>query len=142
LVGDNPATLLLGRTYANMAGACWFLRRPHEGIRYLEKAIDYYERTDHKASAADGYNNLGINLVLIGQWDRAQQAMDRALKVTTEVDNPGAPVSMILDSLGELHTLRGDFEEAVDYLSRAVEVASEKSNRWYEGQTRRTLGRC
>ena len=142
LVGDNPATLILGRTYANMAGACWFLRRPHEGIRYLEKAIDYYERTDHKANAADGYNNLGINLVLIGQWDRAQQAMDRALQVATEVDNPGAPISMILDSLGELHTLRGDFDEAVDHLSRAVEMATEKSNRWYEGQTRRTLGRC
>jgi hypothetical protein len=54
-----------------MAGACWFLKKPQEGIRYLEKAIGYYERTDHKASAAEGYNNLGINLVLIGQWDRS-----------------------------------------------------------------------
>jgi tetratricopeptide (TPR) repeat protein len=102
LVGDHAATLLLGRIYANMAGACWFLKRPHEGIRYLEKAIDYYERTDHKASAADGYNNLGINLVLIGQWDRAQQALERALSLATEVDDRGAEVPMILDSLGEL----------------------------------------
>ena len=74
LVGDHPATLLLGKTYANMAGACWFLKRPQEGIDHLKKAITYYERTDHKANAADGYNNLGINLILIGQWDRAQEA--------------------------------------------------------------------
>ena len=66
---------MLGRTYANMAGACWFLKRPQEGIDYLKKAITYYERTDHKTNAADGYNNLGINLVLIGQWDRAQEAL-------------------------------------------------------------------
>jgi DNA-binding NtrC family response regulator/tetratricopeptide (TPR) repeat protein len=142
LVGDHAATLLLGRIYANMAGACWFLKRPHEGIRYLEKAIDYYERTDHKASAADGYNNLGINLVLIGQWDRAQQALERALSLATEVDDRGAEVPMILDSLGELHTLRGNLDEARFDLERAVTVASERGNRWYEGQTRRTLGRC
>ncbi|HKP36885.1 MAG TPA: sigma 54-interacting transcriptional regulator, partial [Pyrinomonadaceae bacterium] len=142
LVGDHPASLLLGRTYANMAGACWFLKRPHEGIRYLEKAIDYYERTDHKASAADGYNNLGINLVLIGKWDRAQEALDRALSLTTEVDDRGAEVPMILDSLGELHTLRGNLDEAHQYSQRAVALAAERGNKWYEGQARRTLGRC
>jgi transcriptional regulator with PAS, ATPase and Fis domain/tetratricopeptide (TPR) repeat protein len=142
LVGDHSATLLLGRTYANMAGACWFLKRPHEGIRYLEKAIDYYERTEHKTSAADGYNNLGINLVLIGQWDRAQAALDRALTIATDVDDRGAEVPMILDSLGDLHTLRGNLEEAHDYLERAVALATERGNKWYEGQTRRTLGRC
>ena len=78
LIGDRPAAYVLGRTYANMAGACWFLKRPQEGIDYLKKAITYYERTDHKTNAADGYNNLGINLILIGQWDRAQEALERA----------------------------------------------------------------
>src|ERR1044072_3661643 len=75
LIGDHPAAYMLGRTYANMAGACWFLKRPQEGIEHLKKAITYYERTDHKTNAADGYNNLGINLILIGQWDRAQEAL-------------------------------------------------------------------
>jgi len=142
LVGTHAATLLLGRTYANMAGACWFLRRPHEGIRYLEKAIDYYERTDHKANAADAYNNLGLNLVMVGQWDRAQQALDRAVSIADEVDERAGEIAMILDSLGELHTLRGNLNEARDYLERAVVMASERGNRWYEGQTRRSLGRC
>src|SRR3989442_844826 len=123
LAGDHPASFLLGRIYANMAGACWFLKRPQEGIRYLEKAIGYYERTDHKNSAADGYNNLGINLVLIGQWDRAQQALERALTLATEADDRGAEVPMILDSLGELCILRGDLEEAQSYLQRAVSLA-------------------
>jgi tetratricopeptide (TPR) repeat protein len=77
LIGDHPAAYMLGRIYANMAGACWFLKRPQEGIDHLKKAITYYERTDHKTNAADGYNNLGINLILIGQWDRAQEALER-----------------------------------------------------------------
>jgi transcriptional regulator with GAF, ATPase, and Fis domain/uncharacterized protein HemY len=142
LIGDRPASYTLGRIYANMAGACWFLKRPHEGIRYLEKAIAYYERTDHKANAADGYNNLGINLILIGHWGRAQEALERALSLASEVDERGAKVPMILDSLGELLMLRGELDEARDYLRRAVSLAVENGNKWYAGQALRTLGRC
>src|ERR1043165_1500832 len=142
LIGDRPAAYMLGRTYANMAGACWFLKRPQEGIDYLKKAITYYERTDHKANAADGDNNLGINLILIGQWERAQEGLERALSLATEVDERGAKVPMILDSLGELHMLRGDLDPAKDYLSRAVALATENGNKWYAGQALRTLGRC
>jgi transcriptional regulator with PAS, ATPase and Fis domain/tetratricopeptide (TPR) repeat protein len=142
LVGDHPAAYMLGKIYANMAGACWFLKRPQEGIDFLKKAITYYERTDHKTNAADGYNNLGINLILIGQWDRAQEALERALSLATEVDERGAKVPMILDSLGELHMLRGDLDQAKDYLGRAVTLANENGNKWYAGQALRTFGRC
>lgn len=142
LIGDRPASYTLGRIYANMAGACWFLKRPHEGIRYLEKAIAYYERTDHKSSAADGYNNLGINLILIGQWGRAREALERALSLASEIDERGDKVPMILDSLGELLMLRGELNEARDYLRRAVSLATENGNKWYAGQALRTLGRC
>src|SRR5215208_3998832 len=142
LIGDRTAAYVLGRTYANMAGACWFLKRPQEGIDYLKKAITYYERTDHKTNAADGYNNLGINLVLIGQWDRAQEALERAFSLAKEVDERGAKVPMILDSLGELHMLRGDLDTAKEYLTQAVALATENGNKWYAGQALRTLGRC
>ncbi len=142
LIGDRPAAHLLGRTYANMAGACWFLKRPQEGIDHLKKAITYYERTDHKTNAADGYNNLGINLILIGQWDRAQEALERALSLAKEVDERGAKVPMILDSLGELHMLRGDLDTAKEYLTQAVALANENGNKWYAAQALRTLGRC
>ena len=140
LVGDRPASYLLGRTYSNMAGACWFMKRPHDGIRYLEKAINYYESTDHKASAAEAYNNLGISLVLIGQWTRAQEVLERALSIATEIDEPNLPT--MLDSLGELLLLRGELEEARQLLERAVRLATEKGNNWYRCQTHRTLGRC
>src|SRR5687767_7591029 len=142
LVGDHPASYLLGKIYANMAGACWFLKRPQEGIRYLEKAISYYERTDHKTSAADGYNNLGINLILIGQWIRAQQALERALALASEADERSGKVPMILDSLGELLMLRGELDEAKDYLVRAVALATDDGNKWYACQALRTLARC
>jgi hydrogenase-4 transcriptional activator len=142
LTGDHPASYTLGKIYANMAGVCWFLKRPQEGIRYLEKAIAYYERTDHKTNAANGYNNLGINLILIGQWGRAQEALQRALSLASEADDRNEKVPMILDSLGELLMLRGELDEAKDYLVRAVALAQEDANKWYACQALRTLARC
>jgi len=142
LIGDRPASYTLGRIYANMAGACWFLKRPQEGIRYLEKAISYYERTDQKGNAANGYNNLGINLILIGQWERAHEALDRALTLASEVDERGGQVPMILDSLGELEMLRGNYDDSRSYLERSVSLAKENGNKWYACQALRTLGRC
>jgi hydrogenase-4 transcriptional activator len=140
LVGDRPASYLLGRTYSNMAGACYFLKRPQDGITFLEKAISYYERTDHRASAAEAYNNLALNLVLIGQWDRAQASLEKALSISQDVD--GLEQAMIQDSLGELLMLRGELDEAKNLLERAVALATEKGHNWYRCQTHRTLGRC
>ncbi|HEX8161291.1 MAG TPA: sigma 54-interacting transcriptional regulator [Pyrinomonadaceae bacterium] len=141
LVGDRPASYLLGKIYTNLAGACVFLKRPHEGIGYLEKAISYYERTEHKANAVDGYNNLGVHLTLIGDWRRAKDALERALALAAETDAK-ARVPMILDSLGELLLLRGEVEEAREHLERAVAQSGEQVNKWYSGQALRTLGRC
>ena len=142
LIGERPAPYLLGKIYATMAGVCWFLRRPHDGIAYLEKSISYYERTEHKTNAADGYNNLGINLILVGDWTRARQALDRALALATEIDERSDKIPMILDSLGELLLLRGELPAAEQHLQRAVKLATNNGNKWYTGQALRTLGRC
>jgi hydrogenase-4 transcriptional activator len=142
LVGDNPAPYFLGKIYANMAGSCWFLKRPQEGIRNLEKSISYYERTEHKANATDGYNNLGINLILVGDWKRAQAVLEKSLALASEIHLNSPKLSMPLDSLGELHMLRGDLVTAQSYIERAVAVATEHGHKWYAGQALRTLGRC
>ncbi|OLE51517.1 MAG: hypothetical protein AUG51_22300 [Acidobacteria bacterium 13_1_20CM_3_53_8] len=141
LVGDRPAPYMLGKIYANMAGACWFLKRPQEGIRHIEKAISYYERTEHKRNAVLGYNNLGINLLVIGDWERAQKALDYALELASEIDENSAQLPMVLDSLGELHMWRGNIEEAQRFLERAVELALKHGNKWYAGQPMLKLGR-
>jgi transcriptional regulator with GAF, ATPase, and Fis domain/Tfp pilus assembly protein PilF len=147
LVGDRSAPYFLGKLYSDMAGTYWFIKRPQDGIACLEKSISYYERTEHKGNAALGYNNLGVNLIAVGEWERAHEALKRALALAFEMDGRGARVSMfrvsmILDSLGELHLLRGDLAEAQKCLERAVALAVEKGNKWYIVQATRTSSRC
>jgi tetratricopeptide (TPR) repeat protein len=78
----------------------------------------------------------------MGQWGRAQEALERALSLATEVDERAEKVPMILDSLGELLMLRGELDAAKDYLLRAVALATEDGNKWYACQALRTLARC
>ncbi|HWS88160.1 MAG TPA: sigma 54-interacting transcriptional regulator [Pyrinomonadaceae bacterium] len=142
LIGERPAPFMLGKIYANVAAAYWWLQRPHEGIRALEKSISYNERTEHKDNAVNAYNNLGINLILIGEWDRAQAAYKRALELVMEMDEHHGHAAMVHDSMGELRMLRGDLEEAREYLERAVASSVKSGKKWYISQTVRTMTRC
>src|SRR5215204_112004 len=142
LIGERPAPFMLGKLYTNAAAAYWWLQRPHEGIRALEKAVAYNERTEHKDNAVNAYNNLGINLMLIGEWDRAQGALKRALELVMELDEHSGSAAVVFDSLGELRMLRGDLAEARDYLERAVETGVKSGKKWNLSQAMRTLTRC
>jgi DNA-binding NtrC family response regulator/tetratricopeptide (TPR) repeat protein len=142
LIGDHPATFFLGKVYSNMAALCWHMKRPKDGIAYLEKAIEYYEHSDHHMMAGVAHNNLGLNFMLIGQWDQAHESFNRALSLITEIDDRDEKIPMCLDSLGELSLLRGDLEEARGYLERAVVLAKESGNKWHISQTVRNMARC
>jgi DNA-binding NtrC family response regulator/tetratricopeptide (TPR) repeat protein len=142
LIGDHPATFFLGKVYSNMAALCWYMKRPQDGIDYLERAIDYYEHSDHHMMAAVAHNNLGLNFMLIGQWDRARESFNRALSLITEIDDRDEKIPMCLDSLGELCLLRGELDEARGYLERAVVLAKESGNKWHISQTMRNMARC
>lgn len=141
LIGDRPAAFLMGQIYSDMSGIFWFLKRPHEGIAYLEKSISYFERTEHKDNAAICYNNLGINLTLIGKWERAQECLETALSMALGVDENDKQVSMILDSIAELNFLRGNFEEASTQIEKAIESARKINRPWFIIQTIRTKAR-
>src|ERR1043165_6536053 len=110
IIGDNSAPFMLGKLYTDMSGAYWFLRRPEEGIDCLEKSIAFFDQTEHVLNCIIAYNNLGINLTLIGEWQRAEQMIRRALEVARGQES--AHTSGVYDSLGELMLLRGKTDEA------------------------------
>ncbi|MDQ2747373.1 MAG: sigma 54-interacting transcriptional regulator [Acidobacteriota bacterium] len=140
MIGDRSAPFLLGKVYSDISGAYWFLRRPQDGIACLEKSIEFFEQTEHKIQAIAAHNNLGLHLVMIGEWNRAEAAYLRALELATEVNH--VHIVGILDSLGELKILRGELSEAQTLLERSVSSAEERKNDWYLIQSLRNLARC
>jgi hydrogenase-4 transcriptional activator len=139
IIGARSAPFLLGKIYSDVSGAYWFLRRPQEGIDCLEKSIKFFEQTEHKVQSIAAYNNLGINLMLLGEWTKAEGIIKRALELAFETKH--VHLAGILDSLGELKLLRGDLPEAQKLLERGVAFAQERKKEWYEIQASRNLSR-
>ena len=140
MIGGNSAPFMLGRLYTEMSGAYWFLRRPQDGVKCLEKSIKFFDQTEHALNSVIAYNNLGINLMLIGRWEKAEEVIDRALDLATKLNHPH--VAGVLDSRGELQLLRGQYDEARETLEQAIAFAQEKKREWYTIQAMRNLARC
>ena len=140
MIGDRSAPFMLGKLYTDMSGAYWFLRRPQDGIECLEKSIGFFDQTEHVLNSIIAYNNLGINLVLVGDWPRAEQMIKQALDLA--IDTNHVHIAGILDSLGELKILHGDLDDAESFLEQAVSLARERKREWYEAQAMRNLARC
>ena len=140
IVGERSAPFLLGKIYSDMSGAYCLLHRPQDGIACLEKSIEFFEQTEHILNSVIAYNNLGMNLMVLGEWTRAEAMMKRALELAIEANH--VHVAGILDSLGELKLLRGELAEAEDLLLKGVEFARERNKEWYAVHAMRNLARC
>jgi DNA-binding NtrC family response regulator/tetratricopeptide (TPR) repeat protein len=140
IIGERSAPFMLGKLYTDMSGAYWFLRKPKDGVECLEKSITFFDRTEHILNSVIAYNNLGINLLQIGDLNRAEAAIRKALDLATKSDH--VHMAGILDSLGEIKILRGELQEAQDLLEQAVEVAKKRKREWYQAQAMRNLARC
>lgn len=140
IIGGNEAPFMLGKLYTDMSGAYWFLRRPQDGIACLEKSIEFFDQTEHALNSVIAYNNLGLHLMLIGDWNRGEKMIERALEIALKEDH--VHLAGIYDSLGELYILRGELDEAEGYLHRAVDFAERRNHQWYRAQSLRNLARC
>ena len=140
IIGENSAPFMLGKLYTDMSGAYWFLRRPQDGIACLEKSIEFFDQTAHALNSVVAYNNLGINLMLIGEWNKAEVMIKRALDLAEKEGS--VHVAGIYDSLGELQILRGDLPGAEELLEKAVNFAAGHKHAWYTVQSMRNLARC
>lgn len=140
IIGSNSAPFMLGKLYTDMSGAYWFLRRPKDGIACLEKSIEFFERTEHALNSVIAYNNLGINLMLIGEWSKAELMIRRALEIGEKQQH--VHVAGIYDSLGELMIFRGQLSDAERMLAKAVAFAEQRNHQWYKLQSMRNLARC
>lgn len=137
IIGERNAPYMLGKLYSDIAGAYWFLRQPQEGIKFLEKSIAFFDKTEHKIQSVAAYNNLGINLMLLGEWEKAEIVIKKSLDLAKEIDH--AHIAGIFDSLGELKLLKGKFEEAKDLFKEGVRVAEEKQSKWNKIQNLKNL---
>ena len=111
------------------------------GSRVLKSRSSFLRRPSMSLNSIIAYNNLGINLMLIGEWARAEEIIKRALDLA--IDTNHVHVAGILDSSGRAkNPPRRSRRMQKIISSRPLRSPVERKREWYAAQAMRNLARC
>lgn len=133
ILNTRSAPFLRGRTFAQFAAACCLRQKPLESIAALEESIKCFESAEPSSNTLASYVNLGINLVVVGEWERAEECFRIALNAAEAYGDEFSV--MAYDAFAELYALRGDYAQAADYQQKALAKAKNAKNDWNLFQT-------
>lgn len=140
MIGSRQSPFLLGKIHSDISVVYWGLFRSQEGIDNAKKAISLLEKTGNKYQTAISYNNLATNLLLSGDWEKAENFLNRAIDLALEINH--THLASFICSMGELNLLRCDYEEAEKLFNHSLKLSDEKKNEWYSVQILHNLARC
>ncbi|CAH3108350.1 unnamed protein product, partial [Pocillopora meandrina] len=88
---------------------------------------------------ASCYGNLGTVFRSLGQYDKAEEYLQKALVITTEIGDRGGEASCY-GNLGTVFTLLGQYDKAEEYLQKALVIRTEIGHREGEASDYGNLG--
>jgi hydrogenase-4 transcriptional activator len=125
---------VLAGTAHNQANLALMSHRLDEALALAERAVVLYRAVGEGHGLAVALATLGQVFVQIGDLDRAEEVLMRALEVRKPVrfhETTGA----VFDTLAQIHLMRGTYERASEYLHQAGEAYGgygAQTGKWYE----------
>jgi hydrogenase-4 transcriptional activator len=127
----------------NQANVALIRHRYDQALALAERAAALQEGLGQGHGLAVALATLGQICVRIGNLTRAETVLHRALEVRSAVqfnETTGA----VYDTLAQMSMMRGDYENAAEYLQRAGEAYGaygRQTSRWYEWSVRAIAAR-
>jgi DNA-binding NtrC family response regulator/tetratricopeptide (TPR) repeat protein len=122
----------------NQANVALIRHRYDQALALAERAASLQEGLGQGQGLAVALATLGQICVRIGDLQRAESVLHRALEVRSAVqfhETTGA----VNDTLAQMSLMRGDYERAAEYLQRAADAYGaygRQTSRWYEWSVR------
>jgi DNA-binding NtrC family response regulator/tetratricopeptide (TPR) repeat protein len=122
----------------NQANVALIRHRYDQALALAERAASLQEGLGQGHGLAVALATLGQICVRIGNLQRAESVLHRALEVRSAVqfhETTGA----VNDTLAQMSLMRGDYERAAEYLQRAADAYGaygRQTSRWYEWSVR------
>jgi CHAT domain-containing protein len=111
-------SLALGlRAKANALYACG---NNAAAVEHHEKAVELYEALNNEKEAARTLSSSIQPLILLGEYDKAFKAADRAREIFTRINDPWRLARLDIN-LGNVYHRQDRFEEAISQYERAYE---------------------
>ena len=115
----------------NQANVALMRHRHEEALALAERSLALHQNIGSRHGLAVALATLGQILVLLGDLERAEHVLNRALEVRSPVqfhETTGA----VFDTLAQIHLMRGSYERAGEYLRHASEAYGGQTSGWYE----------
>jgi DNA-binding NtrC family response regulator/tetratricopeptide (TPR) repeat protein len=122
----------------NQANVALIRHRYEQALVLAERAATLQEGLGQAAGLAGALATLGQICVRMGNLQRAETVLHRALEARSSVqfhETTGA----VNDTLAQMSLMRGDYEHAAEYLQRSAEAYGaygRQTSRWYEWSVR------
>jgi len=129
---------VLATVYGNQANVALIRHRHDQALALAERAVALHEGIGQGPGLSRSLATLGQICVRLGNLERADAVLHRALDVRCAVqfhETTGA----VYDTLAQMSLMRGDYENAAEYLRRAAEAFGaygRNTSRWYEWSLR------
>jgi hydrogenase-4 transcriptional activator len=138
LASQIRAEDVLASAAHNHANLALISRRLDDARTQAERSVTLYEALGAGHGLAVSLATLGQIYVQLGDLEKAEQTLNRALQVRSPIkyhETTGA----VFDTLAQIHLMRGDYDRASDYLKQAGEAYGARGSqaaRWYEWSVR------
>ncbi len=133
---DQPGQ---GHVLRSLAGACLYLNRPDEALRYLKRAQAIYTALGYNTEHAYLHSGFGQVFTHQGRLQLAIEHNQKALELYREAGDLRGEARAIAD-IGSAHSALGDYPAAVSHLERGIALAQEVGKPHQEGKVRKDLG--
>jgi hydrogenase-4 transcriptional activator len=129
---------VLATVYGNQASVALIRHRYEQALALADRAVNLHEGLGQGPGLPVALATLGQICVRVGNLDRADLVLHRALDVRSPMqfhETTGA----VYDTLAQMSLMRGDYENAAEYLRQAAEAYGaygRNTSRWYEWSLR------
>jgi DNA-binding NtrC family response regulator/tetratricopeptide (TPR) repeat protein len=129
---------VLATVCGNQANVMMMEHRYEQALALAERSVTLHEAHGSGHGLAVALATLGQICVRLGDLARAEEALHRALDVRSPVqfhETTGA----VFDTLAQIHLIRGRYDVAAEFLSRASEAYGaygRQTSHWYEWSVR------
>ena len=129
---------MLATVCGNQAGVMMMEHRYEQALALAERSVALQEAQGSGHGLAVALGTLGQICVRLGDLDRAEGVLHRALETRSPIqfhETTGA----VFDTLAQIHMIRGNYESAADFLAQAGEAYGaygRQTSQWYEWSVR------
>ena len=141
IIGNRQNPGLQGRAHWYLAIIYDNLGEIDKSISSWEKCVEGFRQAGSPREVAINQNNYAMQLIRLGEWQRAEALVKDAIRVLGELDHISG-YGGAHDTLAQLYLLMGRLDESDRLLEKSLQILSTiKNGEWVEASTLTTMGR-